>query len=282
MRLVRIGESGRERPAVLRDDDMAIFVDDLVEDWGPETVDADALAAFTAADWRDRPPVHVTGMRFGSPLRNTTKIVCIGLNYRAHAEESGMAIPSEPIVFLKAPDCLTGPTDAIYLPPGAECLDYEAELAIVIGRTALRLESPAAVPAHILGYAISQDISERSWQLDRGGQWVKGKSFPSFNPLGPMIVTADSFDRDDATVQCFVDGVRRQDGRTSDMIFGPDYLVWYLSQFMRLLPGDVINTGTPAGVALATAPNGYLRAGQHVETVIPGLGRQSSHVVAHG
>lgn len=281
MRLVRIGEPGQERPAVLRDDDTAVFVDDLVADWTPQTVAAEALETFAASGWESRPSEDVSGMRFGSPLQRTTKIVCIGLNYRDHAEESGMAVPSEPIVFFKAPDCLSGPTDPVFLPPGAECLDYEAELAIVVGRPALRLASPADAAAHILGYAISQDISERSWQLHRAGQWVKGKSFPSFNPLGPMIVTADEFDPTDVAVQCLVDGVRRQDGRTSDLIFGPDHLVWYVSQFMRLLPGDVINTGTPAGVALA-APDGYLKAGQRIDTVIPGLGRQSSQVVPHG
>jgi 2,4-diketo-3-deoxy-L-fuconate hydrolase len=281
MRLARIGDPGRERPAILRGGSEAVFVDDVIDDWGPDQLAAGALERVAASDWAERDVVDVTGSRFGSPLSRTTKIVCIGLNYTDHAAESGMTVPEEPIVFMKAPDCLCGPNDPIVMPPSGEELDYEAELAVVIGATALYLHSPDDAKRHILGYSVSQDFSERAWQLKRGGQWVKGKSFPTFNPLGPVIRTADEFDPTDVAITCSVDGGIRQAGRTSDMIFKPEHLVWYVSQFMRLLPGDVINTGTPAGVGLASAPAGYLSVGQTVVTEVEGIGSLSSKVISH-
>jgi 2-keto-4-pentenoate hydratase/2-oxohepta-3-ene-1,7-dioic acid hydratase in catechol pathway len=187
-----------------------------------------------------------------------------------------MTPPPEPVVFMKAPDCLVGPNDPISIPPGSQATDYEVELAIVIGKRALYLESESPAKEHILGYSISQDVSERHWQVERAGQWVKGKSFPTFNPMGPVIVTADSFDASDVRVYCTVDGEKRQDSRTSDLIFGIDHIVWYLSQFMELFPGDVINTGTPEGVGMGFKPPKYLRSGQRVVTGIEGIGEMTS------
>lgn len=281
MRIARIGEPGHERPAVMREGRRAVFVDDLVDDWGPRQLADGSLDRVAGLDWARRDTVDVSTSRFGSPLASTTKIICIGLNYTDHAAESGMAVPSEPIVFMKAPDCLCGPDDPIIYPPSGQEVDYEVELAVIVGKPALYLASPEEATGHILGYTGSQDVSERAWQLKRGGQWVKGKSFPNFNPLGPVIVTADEFDPSDVSLTCTVDGRVRQAGTTKDMIFDCSYLVWYVSQFMRLLPGDIINTGTPAGVGLATAPEGFLSVGQTVQTEVAGIGRLSSQVVAH-
>jgi 2-keto-4-pentenoate hydratase/2-oxohepta-3-ene-1,7-dioic acid hydratase in catechol pathway len=179
---------------------------------------------------------------------------------------------------MKAPDSITDPFDDIIIPPQSEKTDYEVELAIVIGKRALYLKSPEDSSQYILGYTISQDVSERHWQIERSGQWVKGKSFPTFNPIGPVIVTPDEINPHDLRLWCSVDGQIRQDSRTSDLLFGINHIVWYISQFMELLPGDVINTGTPFGVALGLNPPLYLRDGQTVVTGIEGVGEISSKV----
>jgi 2-keto-4-pentenoate hydratase/2-oxohepta-3-ene-1,7-dioic acid hydratase in catechol pathway len=206
-------------------------------------------------------------------------LICIGLNYARHAVESGMTPPPEPVVFMKAPDCLVGPNDDIAIPPNSTATDYEVELAIVIGKRALYLKSESEARDYILGYSMSQDVSERHWQIERAGQWVKGKSFPTFNPMGPVVVTGDEFAPDDVRVYCTVDGEKRQDSRTSDLIFGIDHIVWYVSQFMELHPGDVINTGTPEGVGMGSKPTKYLKAGQKVVTGIEGIGEMTSRTV---
>jgi len=212
---------------------------------------------------------------FGPPLAGIGKIVCIGLNYRDHAAETGAAIPPEPIMFLKTPDTVVGPHDDVLVPRRSVKTDYEVELAVVIGREARYLDSPADAMGCIAGYAISNDVSEREFQTERGGQWDKGKNCETFNPLGPWLVTADEVpDPQALALRLWVNGDLRQDGTTKDMIFGVDHLVWYLSQFLVLRPGDVINTGTPAGVALGRPDAPYLRAGDVVELEIDGLGRQ--------
>jgi 2-keto-4-pentenoate hydratase/2-oxohepta-3-ene-1,7-dioic acid hydratase in catechol pathway len=180
---------------------------------------------------------------------------------------------------MKAPDCLIGPNDNIAIPPNSTATDYEVELAIVIGKRALYLKSEVEARDYILGYSMSQDVSERHWQIERAGQWVKGKSFPTFNPMGPVLVTSDEFKPDDVRVYCSVDGEKRQDSRTSDLIFGISHIVWYLSQFMELHPGDVINTGTPEGVGMGFKPTKYLKAGQVVVTGIEGIGEMTSKTV---
>jgi 2-keto-4-pentenoate hydratase/2-oxohepta-3-ene-1,7-dioic acid hydratase in catechol pathway len=212
---------------------------------------------------------------FAAPLDRPGKIVCIGLNYRDHADETGALPPDEPILFMKAPDTVVGPTDDVLIPRRSVRTDYEVELAVVIGRVARYLGSPADSADVIAGYAISNDVSEREFQLERGGQWDKGKNSETFNPFGPWIATGDEVhDPQDLALRLWVNGELRQDGNTKNMIFGVNHLVWYLTQFMTLYPGDVINTGTPAGVVLGRADAAYLRAGDVVELEIDGLGRQ--------
>jgi 2-keto-4-pentenoate hydratase/2-oxohepta-3-ene-1,7-dioic acid hydratase in catechol pathway len=208
-------------------------------------------------------------------VREPRKIVCIGLNYRRHAEETGQPVPGEPVVFMKDPACVVGPDDDVLIPRQSVKTDWEVELAVVVGRTARYLSSPAESAAHVAGLTISNDVSEREFQLERGGQWDKGKSCETFNPLGPWLVLFDSIDDVQALdLRLWVNGEQRQSSSTSDMIFAVDHVIWYLSQFMVLRPGDVINTGTPEGVALGLPGNPYLRAGDIVELEIAGLGRQ--------
>ncbi|MFF5215861.1 fumarylacetoacetate hydrolase family protein [Micromonospora sp. NPDC000442] len=275
MKLLRVGPPGQETPALL---DEAAQLRDL------SGVIGDVDAAFLAADGparlagivpHDLPPIDGTGLRIGPPL-HPGKIVCIGLNYRDHAAETGAALPAEPVVFLKAADTVVGPDDPVLVPRGSTRTDWEVELAVVIGRKARYLPSAEAAMDCVAGYAISHDVSEREFQLDRGGQWDKGKSCETFNPLGPWLVTADEVpDPQDLGLRLWVNGVLRQDGTTKDMVFPVAEIVRYLSQFMVLYPGDVINTGTPAGVALGQPePKPYLVAGDVVELEIDGLGRQ--------
>ena len=212
---------------------------------------------------------------YGPPLTGIGKIICIGLNYRDHAEETNAAIPGEPVMFLKTPDTVVGPADEVLIPRRSTKTDYEVELAVVIGRTARYLDSPDDGLACVAGYAISHDVSEREFQIERGGQWDKGKNCETFNPFGPWLVTADEVPDPQALgLRLWVNGELRQDGNTKNMVFGVGHLVWYLSQFLVLRPGDVINTGTPAGVALGRPDKPYLRAGDVVELEIDGLGRQ--------
>jgi 2-keto-4-pentenoate hydratase/2-oxohepta-3-ene-1,7-dioic acid hydratase in catechol pathway len=213
-------------------------------------------------------------LRVGAPVARPGKVVCIGLNYRDHAEETGAAIPAEPVVFMKDPSTVVGPFDTVLVPIGSTKTDWEVELGVVIGSTVRYLGSPDEALAHVAGYVLSHDVSEREFQLERGGQWDKGKSCETFNPLGPELVTADEVpDPQALPMSLSVNGVLRQDGSTATMIFGVAHVIWYLSQFMVLEPGDVINTGTPAGVALGIEGNPYLRAGDVVELEIAGLGR---------
>ena len=279
MRIARFGKFGSERPAVMISDSQAVYVDHLIKDWNRDELEAGAYAKVKSADLTSLTPVDIAGLRIGSPVARPTKLICIGLNYAKHAAESGMTPPPEPVVFMKAPDCLIGPNDEIAIPPNSTATDYEVELAIVIGKRALYLKSEAEARDYILGYSMSQDVSERHWQIERAGQWVKGKSFPTFNPMGPQIVTADEFSPDDVRVYCTVDGEKRQDSRTSDLIFGISHIVWYLSQFMELMPGDVINTGTPEGVGMGFKPSKYLKAGQVVVTGIEGIGEMTSRTI---
>lgn len=279
MRIARFGKFGSERPAVMINDAQAVYVDHLIKDWNRDELEAGAFEKVKAADLSSQTPFDIAGLRVGSPVARPTKLICIGLNYAKHAAESGMTPPPEPVVFMKAPDCLIGPNDEIAIPPNSTATDYEVELAIVIGKRALYLKSEAQARDYILGYSMSQDVSERHWQIERAGQWVKGKSFPTFNPMGPQIVTSDEFSPDDVRVYCTVDGEKRQDSRTSDLIFGISHIVWYVSQFMELMPGDVINTGTPEGVGMGFKPTKYLKAGQVVVTGIEGIGEMTSRTI---
>ena len=279
MKIARFGNVGSERPAVMINDKQAVYVDHLIKDWNRDELEAGAYNTVKNADLSSQPTVDIAGLRVASPVARPTKLICIGLNYARHAAESGMTPPPEPVVFMKAPDCLIGPNDDIVVPPSSTATDYEVELAIVIGKRALYLKSESEARSHILGYTMSQDVSERHWQIERAGQWVKGKSFPTFNPMGPVIVTEDEFKPDDVRVYCTVDGEKRQDSRTSDLIFGIDHIVWYVSQFMELFPGDIINTGTPEGVGMGFKPTKYLQRGQKVVTGIEGIGEMVSKTI---
>lgn len=221
------------------------------------------------------PRLDVDGLRIGAPLARPGNVLCIGLNYRDHAAETGAAIPDEPVVFSKNTNTVVGPYDEVLVPRGSKKTDWEVELAIVIGQTARYLDSADAAADVIAGYAVSNDVSEREFQNERGGQWIKGKSCETFNPLGPWLVPADEIaDVQALRLSLSVNGEKRQDGTTADMIFGVHHVVWYLSQFMVLDPGDVINTGTPAGVAMGMPGQPYLRGGDVVELEVEGLGQQ--------
>ena len=281
VKLARLGKFGSEKPAIIVNDSEAVFVDDVVADFNRETLSNGAIDKLKKLDLSSRPKVKIADYRLGSPVARPTKAICVGLNYAKHAKESGAEPPKEPVIFMKAPDTVIGGFDDIVIPPNSLKTDYEVEICVVIGKDALYLESPAKAKEHILGYTISQDVSERHWQIERSGQWVKGKSFPTFNPVGPWIVTADEFDPSDVRLWSTVDGEKRQDSKTSDMIFGIDHCVWYISQFMELKAGDIINTGTPEGVGMGHKPEKYLKPGQVVETGIDGLGTIKSKVVAY-
>ena len=281
MKLARLGKFGSEKPAIVISDTEAVFVDDVVADFNRETLSNGAIEKLKKLDLASRPKVKISDYRLGSPVARPTKAICVGLNYAKHAKESGAEPPKEPVIFMKAPDTVIGGFDDIVIPPNSVKTDYEVEICVVIGKDALYLDSPAKAKDHILGYTISQDVSERHWQIERSGQWVKGKSFPTFNPVGPWIVTADEFDPSDVRLWSTVDGEKRQDSKTSDMIFGIDHCVWYISQFMELKAGDIINTGTPEGVGMGHKPEKYLKPGQVVETGIDGIGTIKSNVVAY-
>ena len=278
MKIARFGNIGAERPAVMINDKQAVYVDHVIKDWNREELEAGALEKVKGADLSALTPFDIKGIRIASPVARPTKLICIGLNYARHAAESGMTPPPEPVIFMKAPDCLIGPNDDIVIPPNSEATDYEVELTIVIGKRALYLSSEAEARSHILGYSMSQDVSERHWQIERAGQWVKGKSFPTFNPMGPVIVTDDEIKADDVRLYCSVDGEKRQDSRTNDLIYGINHIVWYVSQCMELFPGDIINTGTPEGVGMGFKPTKYLKRGQKVVTGIEGIGEMVSQV----
>jgi 2-keto-4-pentenoate hydratase/2-oxohepta-3-ene-1,7-dioic acid hydratase in catechol pathway len=274
MRLARIGARGAERPAASLDDQTWLDLSTLVPDIDGPVLES-RLSEIAAAVRGGGLPRVADGLRFGPPLGRPAKIVCVGLNYRDHAAETGAEIPAEPILFLKTPDTVVGAHDRVLVPRASTKTDYEVELAVVIGRTARYLDSVAAARACIAGFAISHDLSEREFQTERGGQWDKGKNCETFNPYGPWIRTTDEVDDPQALgLRLWVNGDLRQDGTTSTMIFPVDHLVWYVSQFMVLRPGDVINTGTPAGVAMGSPDIPYLRSGDVVELEIDGLGRQ--------
>ncbi|MFH8347142.1 fumarylacetoacetate hydrolase family protein [Streptomyces sp. NPDC018045] len=278
MKLLRVGPVGAERPALLDRQGVLRDLSSLVTDIdGALLGDSAVLGRIRAAAAAGMlPRLEPAGLRTGPPVARIGKIVCIGLNYHDHARETGAAVPAEPIVFMKAPDTVVGPDDPVLVPRGSVKTDWEAELAVVIGRTARYLETDEEARAAVAGYTIAHDVSEREFQIERGGQWDKGKNCETFNPLGPWLVTADEVPDPQALgVRLWVNGALRQDGTTAEQIFPVAEVVRYVSRFMTLYPGDVINTGTPAGVAMGCPdPKPYLRAGDVVELEIDGLGRQ--------
>lgn len=280
MRLLRVGEVGRERPCVFREDGTVVDVSSLVDDYDGAFLAGGGVDRLRDAltDAADLPEVDLAEGRVGPCVARPPKVVCIGLNYSDHAAESGQPVPQEPVVFFKAPNTVVGPYDEVRIPRGSEKTDWEVELAVVVGREGRYLPDEAAALDIVAGYAISHDVSERAFQLERGGQWVKGKSCETFNPLGPWLVTPDEAgDVQGLSLSLSLNGETMQEGTTADMIFPVAHLVHYLSQFMVLEPGDVINTGTPAGVGMARQR--YLRPGDVTELEVAGLGRQRQRFV---
>ncbi|MFS8201797.1 fumarylacetoacetate hydrolase family protein [Streptomyces sp. CWNU-52B] len=278
MKLLRVGTAGAERPALLDAEGVLRDLSDVVPDIdGALLADDGALGRVrAAADAGELPALDSAGLRVGPPVARIGKVVCIGLNYHDHARETGAEPPAEPVIFFKAADTVVGPHDTVLVPRGSVKTDWEVELAVVIGRTARYLGSQEEALAHVAGYAVAHDVSEREFQIERGGTWDKGKNCETFNPLGPWLVTADEVPDPQALgLKLWVNGEVRQDGSTADQIFSVAEVVRYVSQFMTLYPGDVINTGTPAGVALGMPePKPFLRAGDVVELEVEGLGRQ--------
>jgi 2-keto-4-pentenoate hydratase/2-oxohepta-3-ene-1,7-dioic acid hydratase in catechol pathway len=276
MSFARLGDPGSEIP-VLQSAGSSYDLRSLTADIDGAFLAADGLAKAKAAFEAGTLPVldAADSLRIGAPVARPIKIVCIGLNYRDHAEETHADIPKEPVVFMKDPSTLVGPYDDVLVPRLSVKTDWEVELGVVIGTTARYLASPDDAPAYIAGYALSHDVSEREFQIERGGQWDKGKSCETFNPFGPVLVEhSEVADPQALGMRLWVNGTQRQDGTTANMIFGVNHVVWYLSQFMVLHPGDIINTGTPAGVALGQPdPKPYLRAGDVIELEIDGLGK---------
>ena len=276
MKLIKFGTQGSEKPGVLLSNGTSIDVSACTPDFNEAFFESGGLHRLSS--WLEThatsAPVVAPGTRLGSPIARPSKIICIGLNYSDHAKESGMAVPAEPIIFFKSTTALTGPNDGLVIPAGSEKTDWEVELAVVIGKTA-RSVSESDAMAHVAGYVLHNDYSERAWQLERGGQWVKGKSADTFAPLGPWLATTDEIpDPHSLRLWLKVNGETKQDGTTANLIFKLPFLVSYLSQFMTLLPGDVISTGTPAGVGLGFNPPQYLKAGDTIELGIESLGTQ--------
>ncbi len=281
MKLLRWGEIGAERPGMLDADGVARDLTGLVPDIGGAVLSDTGLAMLRGLDAAALPKVP-GGARLGPCVAGTGKAVCIGLNYADHAAESGMEVPPEPIVFMKATSALCGPNDPLPIPRGSEATDWEVELVIVIGARAKYVGEAEAL-AHVAGYAVGNDVSERDFQARRAGQWTKGKSCDGFGPLGPWLVTRDEVvDPQALKMGLTVNGAVMQDGSTRTMVYGVRHLVSYLSQFMTLHPGDVIFTGTPPGVGMGMKPPRYLKPGDVVETWIEGLGKQRQKVVADG
>jgi 2-keto-4-pentenoate hydratase/2-oxohepta-3-ene-1,7-dioic acid hydratase in catechol pathway len=281
VRLIRLGPIGAERPHLLLEDDRVLDVTDDVGDFDSAFFARGGLERLRwLSPGRRQSAYPLPDIRLGAPVARPGKIVGIGLNYADHAAESGAPIPTEPVIFLKGTNTMVGPEDDVRIPRGSTKTDWEVELGVVIGSTCRYLESEEEAMAAIAGYMVSHDVSEREFQLERGGQWVKGKSCETFNPAGPWLVTPDELP-DPASLDLWLDvnGQRRQTGTTANMIFGVTEIVLYLSQFMVLDPGDVISTGTPRGVALGMPDHPYLRAGDVVELGISGLGRQKQRFV---
>jgi 2,4-diketo-3-deoxy-L-fuconate hydrolase len=278
MKLVRFGERGRERPGMVDAEGGIRDVSSIVDDLAGASLSKSSLQRIAAADATRLP--RVENVRLGAPVGNVRNFIAVGLNYADHAAEAGAAIPAEPILFNKAPSCIVGPHDRVLIPRGSQKTDWEVELAVVIGEPASYVSEQDA-PGVIAGYTICHDVSERAFQLDRGGQWMKGKGCPTFGPLGPWLVTPDEVgDVQQLSLWLDLNGKRMQTGSTEKMIFKVPFLVSYISQYMALEPGDVITTGTPPGVGMGKKPPRYLQPGDQVTLGIERLGSQSQTIGA--
>ncbi|MCS5718494.1 fumarylacetoacetate hydrolase family protein [Herbiconiux sp. CPCC 205763] len=275
MKFLRLGALGQERPALLHGDsyfDLAAITADIDGPFLASDGPARVRAALDAGELPVLP--NAAAERIGAPIARPSAIVCVGMNYAAHAAESGSAPPEAPIIFLKTPNTVVGPNDVARIPRGSTKTDWEVELGVVIGKHTSYLDSPADSLAHVAGFVVANDLSEREWQLEiSGGQWSKGKSAPGFSPVGPWLVTPDEVDHTNLRLRSFVNGEPRQDSSTADLIFGVEQIVYQLSQYMAFEPGDLLLTGTPEGVALS-GRFPYLAAGDVCEIEIEGLGRQ--------
>jgi 2,4-didehydro-3-deoxy-L-rhamnonate hydrolase len=279
MKLLRYGPAGQERPGILGADGAIRDLSSVVTDFARDTLLPESLERLRRLDPNTLPRVAGTP-RIGPCVGQVGKFLCIGLNYSDHAAESGMVVPKEPIVFMKATSAIIGPDDDVVLPRGSEKSDWEVELGVVIGKPAKYVEEADAL-AHVAGYCVINDLSERAFQLEGTGQWVKGKSADTFGPIGPWLVTRDEVaDCGALDLWLEVDGHRYQNGSTRTLVFGVPYLISYLSRFMSLQPGDIISTGTPPGVGLGQKPPVYLRAGNVIRLGVQGLGEQRQRVVA--
>ncbi|MCC5932264.1 MAG: fumarylacetoacetate hydrolase family protein [Cyclobacteriaceae bacterium] len=274
--LFRFGSFRNERPGICLNDKTLKDASSLFNDWNSDFFASDGLEKLLNTNMQtlENLPNLPEPVRLGSCIARPHKVVCVGLNYTDHARESGAEPPKEPILFMKGNNTVVGPNDQILIPRGSVATDWEVELGVVIGREARYLSDENDAKSCIAGYCISHDVSERDFQLKRGGQWVKGKSCDSFNPVGPWLVPSNMIDPSELALKLWVNGQLMQNGNTKDMIFKVPYLVWYISQFMTLEPGDLISTGTPAGVGLGMKPPQYLKAGDLVELEINGLGKQ--------
>lgn len=279
MKLVRFGAAGAEKPGLIDADGQIRDLSAHVSDLSGQALHPDALAGLARLDPATLPLVQ-GDPRLGPPVAGTGKFICIGLNYADHAAESGMQVPPEPVIFMKATSAICGPNDPIIIPRGSEKTDWEVELAVIIGKPAKYVDEADAM-SHVAGFAVTNDVSERAFQTERAGQWTKGKSCDNFGQIGPWLVTPDEIaDPQDLAMWLSVNGQTMQDGSTATMVYHVPFLIHYLSQFMTLHPGDVISTGTPPGVGMGMRPQRFLRAGDVVELGIKGLGQQRQEVIA--
>jgi len=282
MKLIRFGQPGKEKPGIILHDDSRRDVSEFIEDYNEAFFEDDGINKLQ--DWlrgnRENLPVINKDIRLGPSVAKPSKIICVGLNYSKHAAESGMQIPKEPVLFFKAPSAITGPNDDIIIPKNSQKTDWEVELAVVIGKKALYVDESEAMN-YVAGYVLHNDVSEREFQIERSGQWVKGKSADSFAPIGPFMATQDEIpDPHNLNLWLKVNGQTMQSSNTSDLVFKIPFLVSYISQFMSLVPGDIISTGTPSGVGLGLKPPRYLRPGDIVELGVDSLGSAKQKVRA--
>ena len=280
MKLVRFGAAGRENPGLIDADGQLRDLSGVVADLAGEVLGEESLRRLAAIDPASLPRVEGSP-RFGAPVADIGKLICVGMNYADHAAETNAPVPDQPVLFMKATTAIGGPNDTVVIPRGSVKTDWEVELGVVIGEVTRDVAVDEAM-RHVAGYAVVNDLSEREFQFEHGGQWVKGKSCDTFGPIGPWLVTRDEVpDPQNLSLWLEVNGHRYQDGNTRTMVFGVAKLVSYISRYMTLMPGDVISTGTPAGVGLGLKPPTYLKPGDVIELGIEGLGRQRQDVVAH-